>query len=81
MAQISHPTKKDWVSDILMDMEDLGIEASLPYIKTMKKCKFQSIVKKEEVNYYALIYILKLKEARNLPHSKEKNLNIQNFNG
>ena len=59
MAQISHPSKGDWVSDILMNMEDLGIEISLSYIRSMTKNKFYSIVK-EKVNFHALRYLLKL---------------------
>ena len=64
MAQISHPSKGDWVSDILQVLEDLGIEASLSDIGTMTKGKFHLIVK-EKVNYHALRYLLKKKEARN----------------
>ena len=46
-----------------MNMEDLGIEASLSYIGSMTKNKFHSIVK-EKVNFHALRYLLK-KEAGN----------------
>ena len=69
IAQTNHPTKRDLVSDILKDMEDLGIEASLSDIVTMSKGKFHSIIK-EKVKYHALRYPLKLEEAYNLPHPK-----------
>ena len=56
-AQISHPTKGDWVSEVLQDMEELNIDISLSDIRAMTKQKFQYIVK-EIVNYHAFQYLL-----------------------
>ena len=41
MAQLTYPTYKDWVSQVLEDIENLSIELEIEDIKTKKKKMFQ----------------------------------------
>ena len=45
MAQLTHPSHNDWVSQVLKDLEDLSIELEMEEIKSMKKHFFNKIVK------------------------------------
>ena len=37
MAQLTHPSHNDWVSQVLKDLEDLSIELEIEEITSMKK--------------------------------------------
>ena len=45
MAQLGEPTPKDWVSQVLEDLEELEISFELDQIEVMKKEKFKLTVK------------------------------------
>ena len=45
MAQIKHSTQKDWVSQVLEDMEKCSIQLEKEDIKKIKKTWFKKIVK------------------------------------
>ena len=70
---MGNPTKGEWVSEILQDMEELNIDISLSEIGAVTKQKFQYIVK-EKVNYHAFEYSLQKRDSRNSIHSKGKKL-------
>ena len=43
MAQLEFPTAKDWVTQILDDIESLSIELEIHEIKIMNKSSFKKI--------------------------------------
>ena len=45
MAQLGEPTPKDWVSQVLEDLEELEISFELDQIEVMKKEKFKLTIK------------------------------------
>ena len=53
-AQISYPTKGDWLSEVLMYMEELDLDISLSDIGSMTKKKF-NLFWKETWNIMLLI--------------------------
>ena len=62
MAQLKHPTQKDWVSQVLEDMETLSIDLEIEDIKHMKKPCFKKLVK-EAVRKEAFLYLIRRKES------------------
>ena len=60
MAQMRNPTKGDWVTSILEDIEDLEIGLDLEEVKNMSKNQFKKIVK-EKVAQKALFFLVKKK--------------------
>ena len=73
MAQLSNPTKGDWATEALEDIEHLELKLDLEDIKSMTKSRFKKIVK-EKSQQKALNYLLRKKESRNSDHAKGKHL-------
>ena len=78
MAQLSHPTAKDWVSQVLEELEDLSINLEIEEIKVMKRVFFKKIVK-EAVKQKAFSYLLKKKEGRKSENAKGRNIKYEEF--
>ena len=55
--QLENPTRGDWASTCLKDLENLNLKLTLEQIKSMKKEKYKSLVK-ENVNETALKYLI-----------------------
>ena len=45
MAQLNNPTKGDWATEVLQDIEYLDLNLDLEDIKNMPKSSFRKIVK------------------------------------
>ena len=73
MAQLKNPTQKDWVSQVLEDMENLSIHLEIEDIKNMKKPCFKKIVK-EAVRKEAFLYLIGRKESRISENAKGKKI-------
>ena len=65
VAQMKTRNKKDWVTTVLKDLDELDIKLSFEEIKLMKKSSFQALVK-TSINDYAF----KNLEKSKLSHSK-----------
>ena len=70
MAQLKSRNKKDWVTTVLKDLEELEIKLSFEEIRKMKKSSFQALVK-TKINEYAF----KNLEKEKLSHSKVVKIN------
>lgn len=57
MAQLKNPTKGDWVTSVMEEMDELELGLQLNDIKSMTKNSFRKIVK-EKVQQKALEYLL-----------------------
>ena len=55
--QLEKPTRGDWASSCLKDLENINLKLTLEQIKSMKKEKYKSIVK-EKVSEAALKYLI-----------------------
>merc|ERR1712240_489546 len=55
--QLEKPTRRDWASSCLKDLENINLKLTLEQIKSMKKEKYKSIVK-ERVSEAALKYLI-----------------------
>ena len=69
MAQLSNPTQKDWVSQVLKELEDLDIKLEIEQIVSLSKEKYKEIIK-EAVYRKALSDLLQRK--RQSEHAKGK---------
>ena len=69
IIQLKSRNKKDWVTTVLKDLEELEIGLNFEEIRSMKKSMFQRIVK-ESVKAYAF----KSLEKQKLSHSKVKDI-------
>ena len=78
MAQLSNPTSRDWVSQVLEELEDLSINLQIDEIEVMKKSLFKKIVK-EAIQKKAFSYLLKKKEGRNSENAKGKKIIYEEF--
>ena len=70
-AQLSHPTKGDWVTEAMKDIEDSDLNLELEDIKNMSKGIFRKSVKQNMKNR-AFDSLLIRKKARNSEHAKVK---------
>ena len=61
---MNKPSNKDWVSTVLVDMEDLKIDLELEDIKKIPKSKFKEYTN-EKVRGAAFEYLLDKKLSRN----------------
>ena len=71
IAQLENPTYRDWVSQVLEDLEILEISLEIEEIQTMKIDKFKHIVKKS-VKEKAFLYLLQKKTDRKSDNAKGK---------
>ena len=72
--QCESRTKKDWVSTVIRDLEELGINVNFVDIQQMNKQKWKSITKQ----YIKEYTFTKLKEKQQ-KHSKVKDINYSRF--
>ena len=73
LAQLSNPTKGDWVSDILEVREEVEFGLELEEIGAMSKQRFKSLVR-NKVKLKAFQYLIEKREERVSIHSKGKEL-------
>ena len=73
LAQKKSPTRGDWVTKVLEEIDEIELHLDLDEIRNRSKNKFRILVK-EKVENKAFIYLLEKKESRNSDHSKGKNL-------
>ena len=78
MAQLSHPTPRDWVSQVLEEIEDLSLNLEIEEIEVMKKVSFKKMVK-EAIRKKAFSYLLKKKEGRNSENAKGRHIKYEEF--
>ena len=77
-AQMNKPSNKDWVSTVLVDMEDLKIDLELEDMKKIPKSKFKEYIN-EKVRGAAFEYLLDKKLSRNSERAKGKLLEYCDF--
>ena len=73
-AQKLNPSKGDWISTVIDDLQNLNINHSFEQIKLMSKSAFKELVKKQ-VKLKSFEYLLSVKET----HSKSKDLHYSDF--
>ena len=56
MAQLSHPTARDWVSQVLEQLEDQPLNLEIEEIKVKKKVSFLEMVKEAIRKRHFLTY-------------------------
>ena len=76
MAQLKNPTKGDWVTSVMEEMDELELGLQLDDIKSMTKNSFRKIVK-EKVQQKALEYLLNKKESHISENAKGKLLKYE----
>ena len=79
MAQLTHPSHNDWVSQDLKDLEDLSIELKIEEIKSMKKTFFFNKIVKGPVQKEVFLYLQKRKEGRTSENAKGKTISYKEF--
>ena len=78
MDQLNNPTAKDWVSQVLEELEDLSINYQIEEIEAMKKTFFKNIVK-EAIKKKAFDYLMEKKRKRTSDNAKGKQIIYHNF--
>ena len=68
-TQLKYRKKKDWISSVLKDLNDIGIEENIEEIKIIQKTTLKQIIDKA-ITEKAFKRLLVLKDN----HSKVKNL-------
>ena len=63
MAQLTNPTHRDWVSQVLQELEDVEIQLEIHEIELMSKDKYKNLIK-EAVYSKAFSDLIKRKEGR-----------------
>ena len=63
MAQLTNPTHRDWVSQVLQELEDVQIQLEIQEIVLMSKYKYKNLIK-EAVYSKAFSDLIKRKEGR-----------------
>ena len=71
MAQLNNPTKGDWATEVLQDIEYLDLNLDLEDIKNMPKSSFRKIVK-TKTTQKALKFLLEKQGSRNSEYAKGK---------
>ena len=71
MTQLSNPTHKDWISQVLKELEDLNIKLEIEQIASLSKEKYREIIK-EAVYRKAFSDLLQRKQSRQSEHAKVK---------
>ena len=75
MAQLRYPTQKDWVSQVLKELE---IKLEIKEIKVMSKDKYKSLIK-EAVYNKAFSDLLKRKDGRQSENAKGQKITYSKF--
>lgn len=78
MAQLSNPTHRDWVSQVLQELEELEIQLEIEEIEVMSKVQYKSLIK-EAVYNRAFSDLLRRKEGRNSDNAKGKMIKYTEF--
>ena len=71
MAQLTEPTARDRVSQVLDDLVELKLELEIKLLQSKKKQKFKSLVK-EAVKKRAFSYLVTRKDGRIPKNAKGK---------
>ena len=78
MAQLTNPTHRDWVSQVLQELEDLNIKLEVEDIELFTKEQYKTVIK-EAVYKKACVDLLLRKQSRQSEHAKGKHINYSNF--
>ena len=73
-----HPTERDWVSDVLCDLETLNINMELSDIQQMSEAKFKQIIK-NQIYSEAFKYLESKRQSRLSENPKGKYLEYSNL--
>ena len=65
------PTRGDWVTTVLEEIEEIGLHLDLDEIRNMSKNKFRVLVK-EKIENKAFIYLLEKKRIQKLRSFKRE---------
>ena len=76
MAQLTNPTYRDWISQVLHKLEDVQIQLEIHKIELMSKYKYKHLIK-EAVYSNAFWDLIKRKEGRSSDNSKGKQIKHQ----
>ena len=71
--QLKNCTAKDWVKTVIGDLEKVGLNVTFEEIKTIRKAKWKSMVKKS-ITEHSFTYLENIKQS----HSKVKELEYEN---
>ena len=77
-AQLLNPTHRDWATQVLEDLEELGIDLELEQIEEMKRDFFKSIVK-DAVQKKAFESLINRKNSRTSENAKGKLIIYEDF--
>ena len=72
MAQMTEPTARDWVSQVLDDLVELKLELEIEQIQSTKNQKYKSLLKKKAVKKRAFSYLVTRKHGTNSENEKGK---------
>ena len=78
MAQLTNPRQRDWVSQVLQEVEDLNINLEIKDIELLSKEKYKSLIK-EVVYKRAFSNLLIRKQSKTSEHAKGKEINYSEF--
>ena len=77
-AQLSNPTHRDWVSQVLKELEEINIQLEIHDIEILSKDKFKILVK-DAVYKKAFLDLLKKKRSRQSENAKGKQIIYSEF--
>ena len=77
-AQLSNPTHRDWVRQVLQELEDLEIKYEIHDLESMSREKYKNMIK-EVVYKKAFSELLHKKQCRQSEHAKGKQLTYFEF--
>ena len=69
MEQLTNPTHRDWVSQVLQELEDLNIKLVIKDIELLSKEQYKTVIK-EAVYKKAFSDLLLRKQSRQSEHAK-----------
>ena len=79
MSQLTNPSYRDWVTETLINLEELEIDCNLQEIQSMSKVKFKEIVKRQ-TQVKAFEYLNKLKsEHSTIAHIEHKEWKMADY--
>ena len=68
MAQLTNPTHRDWVSQVLQELEEVQIKLKIKEIELMSKYNYKNLIK-EAIYSKAFLDLIERKEGRNSDNS------------
>ena len=78
MSQLKNPTKGDWVTQVLIDMNDINLNIEIEQISFISKIKFKEMLK-IKVNLYAFNKLMEDKKKRTSDHAKGRLIHYNEF--